>query len=289
MTLEDIYETLVQQHMIFTREPTPPPIKPSPGQAIRISKSRKSSSQSITTLRRSKSSNQMHRAPSRYKSQEMAVNGHGLFVPPRYYEVRYEREKVEAYIRNWEAKGYLRLKAEKLQWTPYLLTRSAIEEVKAKEKKMNQGKENAFLNGRHEVGSMADSPAAENGDADAEGEEDQDQDQEEDELPVIRRRRRDGTQTPKRAEEDGPVARRLRSGVERETPTPEDARAARWRNRTARRAEEEGGGVGKKPEEAGGAGAGGPGCVKVEEMEMGDEDAEGSSESEGDGVYSVVE
>lgn len=235
----------------------------------------------------------------------MTINGHGLFVPPRYYEVRFEREKVETYIRNWEAKGYLTLKAEKLQWTPYLLTRSAIEEAKAKEKKMNQGKENAFLNGRHEVGSMADSPAVVNGDVDAEGDEEEadEGDGDGDELPVIRRRRRDGTQTPKRAEEDGPVTRRLRSGVERETPTPEDARAARWRNRTARKEEEEIASVGKITEGPGGSGFGESGCVKVEgvggmpvsderstlEMEMGDEDAEGSSESEGDGVYSVVE
>jgi hypothetical protein len=50
--------------------------------------------------------------------------------------VRFDRDKVKGYLRTWESKGYLVLKPEKLQWTPYLLTRSAIEEAKAKAKKV---------------------------------------------------------------------------------------------------------------------------------------------------------
>lgn len=316
MTLEDIYETLVQQSMIFIREPTPPPIKPIPGQAIRIPKSRKSSSHSVTTLRRSKSNNQLYKAQSRYKSQEAAVNGHdasGRFVAPKHYEIRFDREKVKGYVRNWEGKGYLTLKPEKLQWTPYLLTRSAIEEAKAKERKIN-GMENSFVNGRHEEGVVmlgeetVESPAP---------------DEDEDELPVPRRTRssrREGTQTPRR--------QGLRNEVRMETPTPtgeegeDDARSVRRRNRTARKEEEEDEVFETKVE----VGSGGKkrrrvdsetpskGCVKYEEavtpervfgmeggrglpvsderstleMEMGDEDAEGSEEDV-DAVYSVVD
>ncbi|KXN91698.1 Histone acetyltransferase KAT7, partial [Leucoagaricus sp. SymC.cos] len=99
MTLEDVYETLAQQSMIFIREPTPPPIKPIPGQAIRIPKNRRHGS--ATLLRRSKSSNQLQRAQSRYKSQEVG-DAKGPFVAPKHYEVRFDRERVRAYVRNWD-------------------------------------------------------------------------------------------------------------------------------------------------------------------------------------------
>lgn len=261
MTLEDVYETLVQQSMIFIREPTPPPIKPIPGQAIRIPKNRKNGSHPASSLRRSKSSNQLYKAQSRYKSQDPSVNGNGHghdtegpFVPPKHYEVRFDREKVKAYLRNWEAKGYLKLKPEKLQWTPYLLTRGAIEEGKVKRNGVvpngvaeseTGSRENSevVINGRHsepamtpgEKPSVSPVPSALSVGENARAQDQDEGGDEEGELPVLKRRtrssKRESTQTPRRtrrqesmeAEMESAVTRRLRSQSNQlgtQTPTP---------------------------------------------------------------------
>ncbi|KAG6861356.1 hypothetical protein C0995_001089 [Termitomyces sp. Mi166 len=110
MTIEDIFNTLTQQGMISAREVTPPPVKPLPGQSIRINKGRKSGNVARRNLQRQTQS----AAPEPPK---------GPFVAPTQYEIAWGREKVSQYLRAWETKGYLQLKPEKLQWSPYVLTR----------------------------------------------------------------------------------------------------------------------------------------------------------------------
>jgi len=100
--------------MIFIRESTPPLIRPSPGQTIKFPKGRKNGV--------------ARKHLQRMQTQAKDADGNKApFVPPKRYEIHFDRQKVEAYLRAWEAKGYLRLKPEKLQWTPYLLTRTAQE------------------------------------------------------------------------------------------------------------------------------------------------------------------
>ncbi|KIM39960.1 hypothetical protein M413DRAFT_188410 [Hebeloma cylindrosporum] len=136
MTIEDVCNTLIQQNMIYIREPTPPIIRPSPGQTIKFPKGRKNG-----VARRQLQRLQSSHTPTydgNSHSPTPKINGHGNehdtnkgpFVPPKHYEIRFEREKVEAYLRKWESKGYMRLKPEKLQWTPYLVTRSTQEAPK---------------------------------------------------------------------------------------------------------------------------------------------------------------
>ncbi|KAF8896245.1 hypothetical protein BD779DRAFT_1494815 [Infundibulicybe gibba] len=110
MTIEDVYTTLVQQNMIASREPTPPPIKPIPGQSIKFPKGRKNGL-SRRHLQRLQTSEKLPEKPP------------GPFVAPKHYDIRWDRDKVAKYLQDWEAKGYLKLKPEKLQWSPYLLTR----------------------------------------------------------------------------------------------------------------------------------------------------------------------
>ncbi|KAF9000600.1 hypothetical protein BDQ17DRAFT_1245247 [Cyathus striatus] len=110
MTIEDVCETLIQQNMIYIRELTPPAIRPSPGQSIKFPKGRKNG-----IARR-----QLQRMQTKDKDTD---GSKGPFVPPKYYEIRFDRSKVRSYIETWEAKGYLKLKPEKLQWTPYLISR----------------------------------------------------------------------------------------------------------------------------------------------------------------------
>lgn len=124
MTLEDVCATLMQQNMIHIRDATPPPVRPSPGQSIRYPKGRKNGG----------GGSAMRRHPPRTASMAALHaatpdgNG-GAFVPPAHYEIRFERARAAAYMRAWEAKGYLRLKPERLQWTPYLVARTAAEQL----------------------------------------------------------------------------------------------------------------------------------------------------------------
>lgn len=46
------------------------------------------------------------------------------FSPPTHYEIRWDRDRVTQYLATWEAKGYLKLKPEKLKWSPFLLART---------------------------------------------------------------------------------------------------------------------------------------------------------------------
>ncbi|KAH6913061.1 hypothetical protein BKA70DRAFT_712081 [Coprinopsis sp. MPI-PUGE-AT-0042] len=108
MTTEDICATLTEQNMLIAREGSPPPISPRPGQVIKFPKGRKNGI----------SRRQLSRMSS-YKDKD----DKGPFVLPKHYEIQFDRAKVASWMRNYESKGQLKLKPEKLQWTPYLLSR----------------------------------------------------------------------------------------------------------------------------------------------------------------------
>ena len=126
MTIEDIFVTLTQQGMISAREVTPPPLKPIPGQSIKFPKGRKNGV-ARKQLQRVQSSNS-----KKIKNKEIDLPK-GPFVPPTQYEITWDRELVNDWLSRWEAKGYLKLRAEKLRWSPYVLTRKEKEQEEAKE------------------------------------------------------------------------------------------------------------------------------------------------------------
>lgn len=112
--MEDVCKTLMQQNMIFIQEDTPPPFRPSPGQSIKFPRGRKNG-----LARR-----QLQKLQTQGKdTNEKHAPDNASFVPPKNYEIEFDREKVNEYLRNWEKKGYVKLKPDKLQWTPYLTTR----------------------------------------------------------------------------------------------------------------------------------------------------------------------
>jgi hypothetical protein len=114
MTMEDVYNTLTQQNMIFVGEASPPPIRPSPGQTIKFPKGRKNGI--------------ARKHLQRMQTQDKELDGvKAPFVIPKNYEIQFDRTKVEEYLSKWESKGYLKLKPEKLQWTPYIMTRNPKE------------------------------------------------------------------------------------------------------------------------------------------------------------------
>lgn len=56
-------------------------------------------------------------------------DGHGHepsspVVLPRKYSIRWDPAEVDAYVQNWERKGHLRLKPDRLKWVPYRLSRA---------------------------------------------------------------------------------------------------------------------------------------------------------------------
>ncbi|KAH8831383.1 hypothetical protein DL96DRAFT_1587598 [Flagelloscypha sp. PMI_526] len=88
MTKEDVFNTLVHLQLIQLPPVTSTPFRPHPGQAIRLggkARGRKS-------------------AVSRQNSTPT-------------------RDDVGEYLSKWQSKGYVTLKPEKLQWSPYLLAR----------------------------------------------------------------------------------------------------------------------------------------------------------------------
>ena len=108
MTIEDIYNTLVHLGMISTHDSAHSP-RPLPGQSIKFSKGRKNG-----IARKNLQRTQTH---DDEKSK-------GPFVPPAKYRVQWDPEQVEQYLARRESKGYLKLKPEKLKWSPFILSRA---------------------------------------------------------------------------------------------------------------------------------------------------------------------
>lgn len=114
MTIEDIFTILMQQDMITVDTAFPDAARPSPGQSIKFPRGRK-----IGITRR-----HLQR-PNPQKQTEGAGNkSNPSFVAPAHYEISWDQDKVERWLEVWEKKGYLRLKPEKLKWTPFVLSRT---------------------------------------------------------------------------------------------------------------------------------------------------------------------
>ena len=282
MTLEDITQILTEQRMLFIREP--PPIRPSPGQALKMPKGRKTSGPVTPSALSRRQLSRLQSAQANEggrpgSPRSPRLNGHvhgsggaektssgmggevpdGYFVPPilvpqsshsysshgshagtpgperkgaatfawydakgnyvkpEEYVIRWDRQRVAAWMRDWEGKGYLRLRPEKLQWTPYAIVKGGpgasaatglglpgsmaaaangalvggVGGVMGGEGEVPAVKEAKEMNGTSEGGSsvanLFSSPADGDVDADAEGEDD---DEEDLELPSARMRTR---------------------------------------------------------------------------------------------------
>ncbi|KAG1773526.1 hypothetical protein EDD22DRAFT_207464 [Suillus occidentalis] len=113
MTIEDIYNTLHDQGMISVQSATPP-MRPTPGQAIKFPRGRKNG-----IARR-----HLQRQSTLNKEEEAGSKVNTPFVPPTRYQITWDPEKVQHYLEAWEKKGYMKLKPERLKWTPFVLTRT---------------------------------------------------------------------------------------------------------------------------------------------------------------------
>lgn len=113
MTIEDIYNTLQDLGMISVQSATPP-MRPTPGQAIKFPRGRKNG-----IARR-----HLQRQSTLNKEEEAGSKANTPFAPPTRYQITWDPEKVQHYLEAWEKKGYMKLKPERLKWTPFVLTRT---------------------------------------------------------------------------------------------------------------------------------------------------------------------
>jgi len=113
MTIEDIYHILQEQGMISVQAATPP-TRPTPGQAIKFPRGRKNG-----IARR-----HLQRQNTLIKEDEAGNKTNTPFVPPTRYRIIWDPEKVEHHLEGWEKKGYIKLKPERLKWTPFVLART---------------------------------------------------------------------------------------------------------------------------------------------------------------------
>jgi len=207
MTIEDVCNTLTQQNMIYVREPMPPPIRPSPGQSIKFPRGRKNG-----LARRQFQKLQAQDNPTVDGRTSTQAGAPALFVPPKHYEIHFDREKVSEYLRNWEAKGYVKLKPEKLQWTPYITTRIPQEANLPAMPAMD-----TVLDESSKGSTQPSTPAAENDDS-AESE---DVERDDDELPsIVDRPGRTRRRSMKTATMDLPTLRSTRSHRVRSASPP---------------------------------------------------------------------
>lgn len=114
MTIEDIFTILMQQDMITVDTACPDSARPSPGQSIKFPRGRRNGIARRHLQR-----------PNPQKQTEGGGNkSNASFVAPTHYEISWDQDKVERWLEGWERKGYLRLKPEKLKWTPFVLSRT---------------------------------------------------------------------------------------------------------------------------------------------------------------------
>lgn len=112
MTFEDIYNILLQQGMITTQAVTPTSARPSPGHSIKFPRGRRNG---IARRHLQRTNTQ--------KDEEGSKQGSPFILPTR-YEISWDPDTVDRWLDRWEQKGYLKVKPEKLKWTPFFLTRT---------------------------------------------------------------------------------------------------------------------------------------------------------------------
>lgn len=120
MTPEDIHYVLTERNMITDLSAPPPSSAPSPEPKASTSRghnqwtARKRANKVATATLAGSSSRQPHHDDP---------HGSPAVVLPSTYRIHFDRAEVEALVEKNAKKGYLELKPEKLQWSPFLVTR----------------------------------------------------------------------------------------------------------------------------------------------------------------------
>jgi hypothetical protein len=121
MTLEDIVATLMEQDMITIHDSTQAAGR-TPASAKYRSRGRGGG-----IARRNLARKNTQQKPKENKDKDK--DDGPTVVIPSVYEIRWDKDYVDAYVRGWEKKGHVWLKPEKLKWSPFLLTRGQKADV----------------------------------------------------------------------------------------------------------------------------------------------------------------
>ncbi|KAG8993528.1 hypothetical protein FRB90_000675 [Tulasnella sp. 427] len=119
MTIEDIYVTLQDKDMIVSYDD----LKGGRGEGSVLG--RNSTNRSRPRLTRTPGS-----APRRRDSRKQGglvgqTSDDTVAIPiPRFYRIKWDKDVVDKYIQDWEARRYLKVNPAKLKWSPFLLGRS---------------------------------------------------------------------------------------------------------------------------------------------------------------------
>jgi hypothetical protein len=116
MTLEDVFYVLREQDMISVGD--------SQSGRIRAPATSKYKSREGAVPPQSSSSNGLVRPRRGHSSSAVEKDKEGALIIPSDYEIYFDRDFVSAHLKNYDAKGYLQVKPEKLHWTPFLVVRT---------------------------------------------------------------------------------------------------------------------------------------------------------------------
>lgn len=133
MQLEDIYYVLAEKDMIVvydgnnanSRTPATSKYRAREGIAAGSASAGGTSSAPESQLRKRGRPPLQHRPPPAtrlpsYKDRDK----NAAASLPRDYRIHFDRDYVIAHLKNYESKGYLKVRADKLKWTPFLVSRS---------------------------------------------------------------------------------------------------------------------------------------------------------------------
>ncbi|CAO1630957.1 unnamed protein product [Parajaminaea phylloscopi] len=122
MTPEDIYYVLKEQDMIIdysghhSRAPATLKYKSRDGFSSQSSKD----AEAPKRKGRTRGGGGAARAAAAQKGKESAG------AVPTDYRIHFDREYVQAHLRNYEAKGYVKVRPDKLRWTPFVVSRAGL-------------------------------------------------------------------------------------------------------------------------------------------------------------------
>ena len=164
MTNDDVLYVLREQDMISTPDSVSGRMR---APATAKYKSRDGSSVAATTPRGGSSRRGRGGGPAadrKTKEDALAV--------PSEYRIHLDRDYINAHIKNYEAKNYVKVKPEKLKWTPFLVTRAVTQppvpaasashdRVNGAEAKRTNGLENGHKEGEERDSMDVDSQAGE--------------------------------------------------------------------------------------------------------------------------------
>lgn len=124
MTHDDIYFILNERNMIAdTAAPHVAPIPDAPASPEAKVISGRGSNQWTTRKRTNKIATATVAGSSSRQPHEDDAHSVDSPIIPSNYKITIDKEIIEAHVQKWEKKDYLQLKPDKLQWSPFLVTR----------------------------------------------------------------------------------------------------------------------------------------------------------------------